>query len=256
MTEPVHILVTCRNRALLPAATLVFQTLRIGFPDAPVHVWGKPGNCCEEETAMAASLTGAELHAAPEEYEHDGWIQFLLEEEEEPFWICDTDVVFWTKFEHTPDGSPLAGVRTPSFFEPWMGVQYRERLHTCLMRIDPKAFRKAESRYLDRFPAHPFAPVLELVHQQLQPERRLGVMVTHFYDTLAMAWHCFGGQEFTKRQIESFDHLNCATYADLIAPSLDFDIRKAHNAIYEDISRARGSWALQFKWFAEHKVQA
>jgi hypothetical protein len=144
-------------------------------------------------------------------------------------------------------------VRVPSFYEPWTGTQYRERLHTCLMRIDPGRFALETGLYKGRFPPEPFKPKIDFISQQWQPERIGDQVTNHFYDTLAMAWHAFGGQEFTQEQIESFDHMNCATYADLIARSQDFDMLSAHKAIYADHTKARGLWAHQFEWFRTHQ---
>jgi hypothetical protein len=255
MSAPIHILVFCPKPKGLPAATLVFRTLRIGFPRGLVHLHMRSDISCRQEILDAAAPAGVgKVHLIPDErVRHDEWLEKLIHRETEPFWICDTDVVFWNRFRHQPDGSALAGVRVPSFCEPWTGTRYRERLHPCLMRIDPHAFRVAHKRFLDRFPPEPFQPYMEPICQQWQPERVNGRVIHHFYDTLAMAWHAFGGQEFTQEQIESFDHLNCATYADLIAPSLDFDILGAHKAIYQDHHLARGSWARQFAWFAAHQ---
>jgi len=239
---------------MLPAATLVFKTIRVGFPKAPLKVFPNDQPAELDSILKASAAVGGVCYPQfLDNCRHDVWILHLLDTEPGPFWICDTDIVFWKKFEHTPDGSALAGVRVPSFYEPWTGTQYRERLHTCLMRIDPEAFRASKAKYMDSFPQEPFHPFLMFVPQQWQAERINGRVTNHFYDTLAMAWHAFGGQEFTPEQILSFDHLNCATYADLIAPSLDFDILGAHKAVYEDITKARGSWATQFKWFKEHK---
>jgi hypothetical protein len=254
ITEPVHILVTCRKPELLPAATLVFRTLRVGFPEAPVTVHLRFGQTNRLEIQHLVGMVKAKWIVTFIEA-HDQWIEKLITNSAEPFWICDTDVVFWREFEHVPDGSALAGVRVPSFFEPWTGTQYRERLHTCLMRIDPEAFRSSILVFSRQFARHPFQPHQWFIPQQLQSERHNGTVTQHFYDTLAMAWHAFGGQEFTPAQIESFSHLNCATYADLIAPSVDFDMLGAHKAVYEDIENARGLWAKQFKWFAQHKVK-
>jgi len=262
MKEPVHILVTCRKAEMLPAATLVFKTVRVGFPDAPIRVCLNQAYRQEWPYQWEEQIRGAMKAAKPERIltcaiAHDSWISALIEVERNPFWICDADVAFWKEFKHEPDGSALAGVRVPSFFEPWTRTQYRERLHTCLMRIDPLAFRESCLDFKQSFPLEPFKPRIDYVYQQWQPELTEGEIgmkrVVHFYDTLAMAWHAFGGQEFTQAQIESFDHLNCATYADLIAPSLDFDILGAHKAIYENIELARGSWGKQFEWFAAHR---
>jgi hypothetical protein len=257
MTEPVHILVTCPKVELLPAATLVFQTIRVGFPDQPVYVQANGSLGLNYHPIRRAVLAvGGRWMESPYDGAHDDWIARQLQWATSPFWICDTDVVFWRRFEFESDGSTLAGVRTPSFYEPWSKAQYRERLHTCLMRLDPQQFQDATMAYMDRVNLYPFRPAIELVRQQWQPERRGNSLTHHFYDTLAMAWHAFGGQEFNREQIESFDHLNCATYVDRIAPSLDFDIQAAHKAVYEDPERLRGSWARQFEWFESHKEPA
>jgi hypothetical protein len=258
LKEPVHILAFCRKPELLPAATLVFKTLRVGFPRGQLFVSVRNDSpCLVEITSAAREAAAAQVRLlSSARLGHDEWIRYLIETSEEPFWICDTDVIFWNRFRHEPDGSALAGVHMPSFCEPWTGTRYRERLHPCLMRIDPSAFKRSFRKYLDRFPPEPFHPLIEPVLQQWQPERLNGTVIHHFYDTLAMAWHAFGGQDFTEEQIESFSHLNCATYADLIGPSQDFDMLGAHKAVYENIENARGLWAKQFQWFAEHREKS
>lgn len=254
--EPIYILAKCRNAKLVEASMLVFRTIRVGFPDAPIIVYGMAPdmgallqieNKAREVGARWADISRLRLG------HHDEWIALLLHRHHKPFWICDTDVVFWRKFEFESTHQALAGVLVPEFYEPWTQTQYRARLHTCLMRIDPQRFQANCDFYRRRCAQMPFEPRINFVHQQFQPERRGDERVDYFYDTLAMAWHAFGGQAFTQEQIESFDHLNCATYADLIGPSLDFPIEEAHRAIYEDHTCARGLWARQFEWFEQHK---
>ena len=55
MTPTVHILATVRQPALLPAATLVCRTLRIGFPTATAAVWG---NGLSHAAAAAVQAAG------------------------------------------------------------------------------------------------------------------------------------------------------------------------------------------------------
>src|SRR5262245_22524253 len=113
MKEPVHILVTCYKPDLLPAATLVFKTLRVGFPEADVYVWESINNHSQrEKTRAAVADTGAHWVGRGDYRNHDDWIGTLISHYRNPFWICDTDIVFWRRFEHKPDGrSALAGVR-------------------------------------------------------------------------------------------------------------------------------------------------
>lgn len=256
MTEPVHMLVSCPEPKYFPAATLVFRTLRTGFPDARVRAWVRMADegLYKVVSALAAKLD-VEVRCCTNETIHDRWVRDLIQGYQEPFWICDTDVIFWTKVPAAPSGHALAGVRVPSFWEPFTRTQYRERLHTCLMRIDPSMFWNLAQLFFGRFPKMPFIPHTELICQQWQPERNGAGVTFHFYDTLAMAWHAFGGQDFTQAHIDSFSHLNCATYAHMVAPHLDFDILAAHEAVYADINQARNLWPRQFDWFKAHATQ-
>ena len=143
MTEPLHILVHCRKSEMIPAATLIFKTLRTGFPEAPVYLWCNDRLCGEDAIHAAARETDAQWVTPQCPLQHDHWIRYLIQTRRDPFWICDTDVVFWKRFEHAPDPAcdALAGVRMPAFYEPWTRTRYRERLHPCLMRIAPEHFK-------------------------------------------------------------------------------------------------------------------
>jgi len=101
-TTTVHILATVRNVKLLHSALLVFKTLRQGFPNAGVHVYGngltqEPG----QMVAEAARAVGASFNNIPK-MTHGKWIETLVLDRTEPFWICDTDVVFFKEIERGP----------------------------------------------------------------------------------------------------------------------------------------------------------
>ena len=83
----VHILATCRKPELLPYTTLVFETLRVGFPKSKIRVTinnipperglASVQDCCKQ--------VDADLDAA--NTIHHEWIAGLIEKETEPFWI-------------------------------------------------------------------------------------------------------------------------------------------------------------------------
>lgn len=241
MKPAVHILATVRNPALLDAALLVFKTLRTGFPDNPVHVWGNAltGDALHA-VAWAARHAGAKFQNL-NHTSHDQWIQVWLDKFIEPFWICDTDIVF-----HAPLNLNLnpvfAGRLTPEFDEEFTGMIHVARLHSCLMYIHPGKVRAAMREVFNRLPS-PWTESAKfaLVWQTVIPRRGQKAL---FYDVMAGLYQAGFGTAFTPEQDAAFDHLHCATYADLIAPHLNLpgggNLLDSHRAVYANPALLNG----------------
>jgi len=254
MKPVLHILATVRQPELLQAAVFVFATLRTGFPTAEVFVWGNalpPASAAV--LAQFAAAAGGKFHNLPHT-SHDVWIEGLLARSTMPFWICDTDVAFWNKVEDwfaLDDDVALAGRFEPAFDEEWTRTRHEERLHTCVMRFNPSALRAAIHRAMAKIPP-PWGHSGEfpMVRQTFVPVRG---QATRFYDTCSGIWHAGIGTAFTGTQNECFDHLNFATYVDLIAPHLRGiagDISERFAAIYAQPELARGIRADQDEYYA------
>lgn len=282
MNAPVHILATVRKPELLPAALLVFQTLRVGFPSAPVTVWGN---------ALPQHSVGA-VHAAAHTHgcnfrdlsatSHDAWIEALVLEHEEPFWICDTDIVFHESVEgwvgvsglwpdksgRRPDATPtMAGRFEPAYRDDYTGSDHVERLHTCLMFINPAKVRCAVRAWTGRFPMPWRATAQQVLFRQtfvpggraLVPESAHSADTTRptFYDSLAGLYQAIGGTAFTAEQDAAFDHLHAATYVDELKhnePALAEDLANGHAAIYHNPGLARGIKQAQDRFYEERKI--
>lgn len=247
MIQPVHILATVRKPELLEAALLVFRTLRVGFPTAPVFVWGNALPLeAEAAVAHAAQDCRAVFTNIPVTV-HDLWIENLLQESLEPFWICDTDVLFWESVERFKPAPLLAGRLEPEFEEESTGTLHMERLHTALMWFNPAPLRAAMRAWMARIPA-PWGHTGEFpfVRQHFVPLRGERA---RFYDTCAGLWHAGLGTPWTEKQNDAFDHLHCATYIDLIGPHLSVELRQAHQAIYADHRVGKGMRHHQAKYY-------
>jgi hypothetical protein len=141
MNAPIYILATCRNPDLLPATLLVFRTLRTGFPHAPVKVFG---NGLSPEHSALVQQAAAEANADyvwVRKTAHDVWLEHLVQDQAGPFWICDTDMVFFQPVPAPPPGAWLSGRFEPGFAEEWTQSWHAERLHTCLLYLDPQQLR-------------------------------------------------------------------------------------------------------------------
>jgi hypothetical protein len=249
MKQRIYILATVRKPELLEAALLVFRTIRTGFPDSEVRV---VGNNLSAEAGAAVSRTAwskgcSYYNGGPTV--HDQWIMDLVEGQIHPFWICDTDVVFWKSLDDGTDRTDQVyqGRFEPEFEEESTGTRHMERLHTAVMWFNPPALRAAMRAWMAKIPP-PWGATgrFPLIHQHFVPLRGER---TRFYDTTAGLWHAGIGTPFTEAQNDAFDHLHCGTYVDLIGPKLSCELQAAHQAIYADHNIAQGMRHQQAKYY-------
>lgn len=218
----VHIIVTCLNPAMRESSTLVFKTIRKGFPTAELVVY---------ENALPARMIEGALKIG-QLISHDHWVETLIKNENEPFFICDTDVVFSGEVEGFR--APMFGGRfEPEFHEEWTDSIHIARLHPSVMYLDPVAIRCAIREWRGRhIPSYFPNAIASLVRQQFLCKDGK----TLFYDTCAGLHHAFGGTRFTDEINARFEHLHAGTYADAISRETEslsglFDLhqRVCHN---------------------------
>jgi hypothetical protein len=267
MIHKVHILATVRNPALLQAACLVFKTLRVGFPTAQILVHGNRLEWfAEREIKRLADGCGAAFVNMTERMSHDRWIENLMWQEQ-PYWYCDTDIVFFGPVEdwfisredfaakerrERKEEVVLAGRLEPAFREEWTQTLHVERLHTALLYVNPLTLRLKQRGWTGALPALFDGALLPMVRQCFIPNRS---GATLFYDTCAGLWQAGIGTPFTEEQNAAFEHLHCATYVDQIGPHLSLpDLAAAHRAIYQDPQSAKGLQRQQALYYESRKV--
>jgi len=254
MTATVHILATVRKPELLRAALLVFQTLRVGFPTAHVCVWGNGLDAASAEAVSnVATFAGGKFCNLPATV-HDVWLENLIARSTAPFWILDTDVVFHSNAEDFALGDCVfAGRLEPEFDDEFTRCRHVERLHTCVMYLDPARVRAASVAVMDKFP-DPFRVTCEhpLLRMTRVPVRRGQSLC---YDTTAGLWQAGYGTPFTPKQNDAFSHIHCGTYIDLIKVDSLADLKAAHAMVYADPQRSRGMLAVQTKFYETRKPE-
>lgn len=245
----VRILATCRSERLLPFTLLVFRTLRIGFPSADVLVTGNAlPTYAIARVAEACAATGCGFENRPETIHHR-YIEQLVASESGPFILSDTDVIFYDKVEDWKFTTLLAGYRVPDW-ESKCGHITRSRLHPSLMFIDPIRVRGFADHFTEEKPLTPFMPPANLFYPILIPiNGRL-----HFFDTMSLCYHLFGGTAFTDVQKDAYFHFHAGTISDLTLPFLDNPeaIQKEREWIMEDPQRGRGHWRAYEQYFENH----
>jgi hypothetical protein len=252
MTPTVQILATVRKPELLKAALLVFRTLRIGFPKAQVKVWGNGLTPVYAAAVVEAAQTCGATYADLDLTSHDRWVEELIRTEFDPFWICDTDIVFFEAVEEFVHSSALmAGRYEPEFWEPWTDTIKVARLHTCVLYLNPGELRSAMRQWICQLP-EPWRNSAEypFIRQHFIPRH---TQLPMFYDTCAGLHQALGGERFTPKQNAAFEHLHCATYADQLEGDFGVDMRAMHAEVYRRPAAARGLHLQQQRWYDQHK---
>lgn len=196
---------------------------------------------------------------------HHKWIEQLLVTETEPFIILDTDMVFWKDCEWFDYADyPMAGRLIPQFFDPFTNCISKPRMHGSFLYLNPARIKQEIEAWRSNFPDTPFNPPANLIYPvmvPLPPPREIepfskpkrGV----FYDTCALLYQAIGQdrERFTQVQLDCYDHMNCGTISDIVAPHLtDIRMREAHFAVFENPAILRGVWRQQEAWYKKHAV--
>ena len=243
----VKLLLTCRHSKLVEMTSLVFRTIRVGFPKAKIvaELNGNHHPLIEEHLARATKSADCEM-VAIERTRHDAWVHKQVWSSDEPTVICDTDMVFYERMDTFEFEEPWAGMRIPTYFEPFTKTISVERLHTCLLFIRPDEVRDKLLRHDARFMKREFFPrAMDYIGQRLVP---IGSDVL-FYDTGATLYHAVGGSWFNAQQKDKFTHLNAGTWSDILnMPALT----ETHRLAIENPESVRGMWREHERFYAEN----
>lgn len=260
----VFVLVTCRNPALWDASTLVFKTLRVGFPTAKITVFENAlsaihlaklqvemaGVMAEQMTDLRCSIKGWNV-VTP----HHEWIASLIESENEPFWIVDTDVVFLDnveEFDAEFSGAPIAGRATPPFECPYIGMPTYPRPHTSLMRIDPSVVKSRAMLWSNGLTKTPFGSCETSIEKLVAPDIEMHSDGNYFHDCCSKLAMITGYHAFDEKLLDRYAHLNCGTYSDLVDPTGEFTKRNQQRMDGAP-HLLRGLWREQEKWYQDRR---
>lgn len=247
-TPHVYTLTWCRNIELLYGSTLVFKTLRTGFPSAQVHVID--GNSIEAarwDIQTAAKACEAEYLQLNRRLELAEFIAHVLTRQQSGSAVfVDPDVCFWNCVEQWQFAGLAAGRFIPRHFCDFSGCLSEPRLHTSLLwvpdvgrLIDTIARTRATWRYFE-----PFRNTMLRVDDRWR-----------YFDTAAGLYSVFPDEmdAFGEWQLDAYDHLFAGTYADTVLAKLDPQFgdmyRDLHRTAQVDFQAIKGCWRQQERYF-------
>jgi|ERR1044071_4599937 hypothetical protein len=257
----VCILVSVTDPAYFDASTLVFDSLRVGFPTAEVEVWVNPFYKVEETEAKARAAGCQKVFRLSKEIHHGRFIADRVEEAEGPLVILDPDCYFLTSCEGWKFETQLAGFYNPPMWNDWSGCRSVDRLHTSFLwfsdppelrrrirQIYPRAY-EAKGEYA---PCDPYMPAVRFVRGE-----------PIFWDTCANLYAMVGGTAFGPKHLACFGHLNSSSFLEQMAARLDNPkdrevfkwlhseglraLPRYHNLLWEVTNRYYANKATQLK---------
>jgi hypothetical protein len=254
MSLSVNILATCRKPELLRATTLVFDTLRTGFPNAYVTVfWNGASDPSQREHVFdAAKKAGVQSFADIEPITHHEFVRRRIESTSHEWVLADTDIALWENIEDWKFDAPIAGRLIPQFTCRFANAITRPRLHTALMFIDPVKVQSLFEQYAIQFPNQYCTPrpyLQDLVYPKYVPQRMGSIVRNYFHDTTCLLYAAIGGQAFTDEQNKAWDHLGSGTLSDVVGPSYP-GLQQSHAAVLEEPSLLKGAWKKEQQFYA------
>lgn len=255
----VFVLTFCKNMDLLGGTTLVFNTIRTGFPTADLVV---VDNASLPEARIAikgrAEAVGARFLQLENEVTHWNHIANVISSQgaRGPLVLVDPDIIFWESIEDWDFGDALlAGRLLPAFRDEITGTVTQERLHTSLWWIpNAPALNSAAGQLVERFnfwaatygsEFDPFVPVV-------LPDGDGGFVR---WDTGAAVYAALKEKchVFTEKELNAYDHVFGGTDLDRIAKRIPAERAEAWEArlrqAISDPTPLRGMWRDQDAFF-------
>lgn len=252
----VYVLTFCRQFDLVYGSTLLFRSLRTGFPTARVVVVDNDSvpdaRPLIRAAAAAAGCEFRQLESRQAVTHHAFLARTVRDHPSGTVVVLDPDVMFWDSCEGWHFDGLIAGRVIPAFDDAFSGCLTWSRPHSSFLWIQDvgrlrDAIRVLQHRYVD---FDPFTPYMLRCGQRWW---RL--------DTGANLAAALGPavSAFAARELDSYDHLFCGCHLDLVAASLDPETRRAfedsHQAARHDYRALRGLWRAQAAFFESRRVE-
>ncbi len=243
----VYVITYCSDPDYLNGTTLIFKTIRTGFPTARIHVIDNASiKKSREYIKQCADSVNATYSQLQEELEH--WQ--ILADLAHNIWegtciLIDPDVCFWQNCEQWKFDVLIAGRLIPRFHDDYSQCITEPRLHTSFLWVnDAEKLRKAIKDICERY--YEFYPFLPFMYRDEN-----GQWIR--FDTGASLYAALINrmQGFTHAELRAYDHLFCGTNYKEVAAQLNnqTEFIDIHKQSINDYRKLRGIWKRQEEYF-------
>lgn len=250
----VFILTYCRRSELLYGSTLVFKTLRTGFPTAAVVVVDNASLPeSRAEIRQSAEADGCRfLQIDPTDVAHHDFLETVLEAMASddapagPLVFLDPDVCFWKSCEDFTFDALMAGYFVPAARDPITDTLVMPRLHSSFLWI-PNARRLWHQITSFRETRHDFAAFQSFTTLFGRQWCRYNTGASLYAAIRSQAAH------FDDSHCRCYDHLISGCHVDLFYPRLAPENRRRLRELHEHARRGNLA-ALKGLWARHHEI--
>lgn len=252
----IFILTYCRNPDLFYGTQLIFRTLRVGFPNARVHIIDNDSLPAAQERIKSLCRVNEcafETLKRPGT-EHHSFIESTLRTEatgptpREPIVFLDPDICLWRSWEDVSFQGLMAGKGVGQFLDPVTKTVTMPRIHSSFLWItDPERLWKEILQFkAGRFDFQPFLPCSFKIDG-----------TWYRFDTGASLYAALPGRcsLFTETHFEGYDHIYAGSHIDWILPHYNDECREMmerthHHAKNNNLAALKGVWREQDRNFS------
>lgn len=262
-TPTVKILVSIPDPARFDACTLCFDTLRVGFPTANIHVDINYCTSVEDghRVAEKARQAGCSTILLPYQTHLADWEQRKVEGHDgrTPLVLMDADTIFWKSCEDWEfPGKLMAGYYVPRIWNDFAKCVSFPRLHTSMlwfpdtlalrMRI-AAAYPYALEEAGEYCPCNPFMGTVQFIGGR-----------PFFWDCCANLFQMLGHENcapLERKHLDCFDHLNSASFYDVMMERMDDNRGFAftHNELVKTPEKLRNLWPIIDSYYRQKEIE-
>lgn len=246
----VYILTYCKNLQQLYGNTLIFKTLRIGFPTANITVVDNASIAYARGViSKCAKDTGCAYRPLQDEILHHQFLEYIVNSSKGTVVFLDPDICFWGNCEKWDFSNYLlAGRLLPQFQDEYTQCITEARIHTSFLWINScsalnDAIQNTRRTY---FEYEPFKPVVYM--EPISREWYRFDTLSLLYTVLKERIYCFNSNE-----LDTYDHLFCGTHFPIVYEKLTGNDKSVFKNIHEyakhDYKRLKGIWKFQEEYF-------
>lgn len=246
-------LITIPNPEAFTNCTLVLPTLRTGFPEAHIEVWLNYPSDMDKMREVIGDES-IKLRGCNSCVHHAEWIEQRIRDTIGELIIIDPDLILWKEWTWKFN-TLLAGMYVPKMWNEFAQCISFERLHTSFLQIRDckQLIQDIEQAYPmgvrcpEYAPLNPFMPRVEFISG-----------TPYFWDSTSCLYNILGGTAFGPEQLDCYDHLNSASFLDIMAENMEngAGFREAHKLIASNPQLLKGVNLIAQRYYKEMKQKA
>jgi len=251
----VYILTYCKDLQQLYGNTLIFKTLRIGFPTAKITVVDNASvDHAKRVISKCAKDAGCAYKPLPSEILHHQFLEHIVNSSKETVVFLDPDMCFWKNCESWDFSDYLlAGRLLPQFRDEYTKTITETRIHTSFLWINScnalnDAIQNTRKTY---FEFEPFNPIM-----YMEPASR----EWHRFDTLSVLYTVLKNRIycFNSKELDAYDHIFCGTNFSTVYESINDDDKMMFKNMHENAKynykKLKGIGKLQEEYLKRREI--